>query len=123
MHGRNTVFGISLDAGEQVDGAETRAVNDETRFELRRRTAAGLDEKTFFYPQQALDAAIAYQHTARVFHVALQCEHVGMLIDDAARRAEQRGGTADFRFELVCLGARDEADAVDVVGIRALEQM
>ena len=46
-----------------------------------------------------------------------------MLIDDAARRAEQRGRAAYFGLELVRLGAGDQAHAVDVVEMRALEQM
>ena len=46
-----------------------------------------------------------------------------MLIDDAAGRAEQRGGAANFGLELVRFGAGDQAHAFDVVDVRALEQV
>ena len=87
------------------------------------RFASSFHEKPVAGARQALDPAIAHQRAAGIFHVALQGEHVGMLVDDAAGRAEQRGGAMHFGLELARLRGRDHAHAFDAVGVRALEQV
>ena len=108
---------------QQIDGTEARAVDHEARFDFGGAVARRFHEEAAVRTREALHAAVAHQRAAGIFHVALQRQHVGMLIDDAAGGAEQRRRAAHFGFELVRLGAGDQAHAVDVVDVRALEQV
>src|SRR5882672_4590083 len=61
MHPRDALRGITSDALEQIDGAESRAVDDEARFDLGRGVAARLDDEPVLRARQAFNPAVAHQ--------------------------------------------------------------
>ena len=98
----DTAEGISLPPDKRNIGY----IFQEARLFPHMTVAANLDLEPVGYGFRAKQRRMKCKRAAGVLDLAAQCQHVGMAVDDAGGRRQQRAGAIQGGFERACFGSR-----------------